>query len=408
MQKNAARGGAAVQTSPHVLVHGIFGWGESEPIYKVFPYWGTTSGDAVKLVREMGHEVYTATVGPLSGAWYTACELYAQLTGTRVDYGEYHSKKSGQRRFGRTYDKPLVDGWGEGRKIHLIGHSYGASTVRMFTHLLTYGAPEEVAESGKENVSPFFLGGQQDRIASVTSVCGSLNPTRTFTVAQKYKLVPVLKKGIIGGTALLSRSRFGGKALSCRLERLGICDTPGKHDRLPLREAFALEEADPNSVYDDLSPEGLQRINDYVDITEGIPFVSFPFDFVKRHGKLVLFKSYFPLLYAITSLIFFDNFITGRGIDKIHDGLLEIEAAEHPDDEPFVYYDAEEGFKDGMWNIMPITYSDHGLPVGLFHGKKETRDCIHNILTVLEKEEIRKLEAEAAKKEAEEKAISNM
>ncbi len=387
-----------MKTSPHVLVHGMFGWGESEKVNKFLPYWGTTSGDAVKYLRDQGHEVYTATVGPLSGTWYTACELYAQLTGTRVDYGEYHASKSGQRRFGRTYDKPLVEGWSEEKKIHLIGHSYGASTVRMFTHILTHGAPEEVAMSGKENVSPFFLGGQQNKLASVTSVCGTLNPTKTFNVAKKYRLLPIMKVGVIGISALISRSPIGGgKFMSCRLERMGICDTPGTHDRLPFRQAMRLEKEDPNSIYDDLSPEGLRKMNEYIRITETLPYISYPFNAVKKHGKLILFKCFFLMLYAITSLIFFDNFISRKKTDLVHDGLLEIESAEHPDDEPFEYYDREKGLQDGTWNVMPITYADHGLPVGLFHGKKSTRKFLHDMLTFIETEELRRIEAAMAK-----------
>ncbi|MBQ8026591.1 MAG: hypothetical protein IJ261_00580, partial [Clostridia bacterium] len=87
-------------------------------------------------------------------------------------------------------------------------------------------------------------------------------------------------------------------------------------------------------------------------------------------------------------------YISGRGTDKIHDGLLELEAAEHPEDEPFTRYDPEKGLQKGIWNIMPLTYADHGLPIGLFAKKMETRHFLNDVLTFLEKEERRALKAE--------------
>ena len=49
----------------------------------------------------------------MGSAWDRTCELYAQLTGTRVDYGKAHAEKYGHARYGRTYEKPLFPGWGE-------------------------------------------------------------------------------------------------------------------------------------------------------------------------------------------------------------------------------------------------------------------------------------------------------
>ncbi len=380
-----------MSNSPFILVHGIFGWGESEGANKVFPYWGTTTGNALNYLRNQGHEVYAPSVAPISGAWYTACELYAQLTGTTVDYGEYHASRCGQRRFGRTFEKPLFEGWGKNKKIHILGHSYGATTVRLFSHILTHGAPEEVAYSGKDNVSPFFLGGKEDHLASVTSLCGSLNPTKTFDVAKKYKLMSLIKNSLLGGAAISSRTPLAGKVVDFRLERIGMNNTPGKQDQLPLRKVFEIEKKDFDAVYKNLSAEGLQKLNDYIEISPNIPFISYPFNFVnqKKSSKLITFNTSFPVLYAVTSLIFFDAHITGRGTDKIHDGLLEIESAEHPDDEPFTRFNPEKGLQKGLWNVMPLTFADHGMPIGLFGNKKETREFLNNVFNFLEKEERR-------------------
>lgn len=71
---------------PTVYVHGLMGWGTRDQIYAVTPYWGLTS-DLMPYLTSKGYESYAASVGPLSSAWDRACELYAQLTGTTVDYG---------------------------------------------------------------------------------------------------------------------------------------------------------------------------------------------------------------------------------------------------------------------------------------------------------------------------------
>ena len=90
-------------------------------------------------LRKKGCECYEASVGPASSAWDRACELYAQLTGTWVDYGKVHSRQRGHKQFGRNYEKPMIENWSAENKIHLIGHSFGGTTIRMLAHLLTHG-----------------------------------------------------------------------------------------------------------------------------------------------------------------------------------------------------------------------------------------------------------------------------
>ena len=89
---------------PYVLVHGLGGYGTESKINEVNPYWGAETGNVATYLRdEMGYKVYEASVGPFSSTWDRTCELYAQLTGTTVDYGEAHSKAHNHDRYGRTY-----------------------------------------------------------------------------------------------------------------------------------------------------------------------------------------------------------------------------------------------------------------------------------------------------------------
>ena len=88
---------------PFVFVHGLMGWGERSMLDPIMPYWGMTTGNLMKYLNSKGYESYAAQVGPLSGAWDRACELYAQLVGGTVDYGAAHSAAKGHDRYGITY-----------------------------------------------------------------------------------------------------------------------------------------------------------------------------------------------------------------------------------------------------------------------------------------------------------------
>ncbi len=85
---------------PMIFVHGMFGWGADEGIDKKLPYWGATTGNLMEFLQESGYECYSVSVGPLSSAWDRACEMYARIMGTTVDYGKAHAEKFGHRRFG--------------------------------------------------------------------------------------------------------------------------------------------------------------------------------------------------------------------------------------------------------------------------------------------------------------------
>ena len=54
-------------------------------------------------MRDRGHTVHYASVGPVSSNYDRACELYAQIKGTRVDYGQVHSQRYGHARYGKDY-----------------------------------------------------------------------------------------------------------------------------------------------------------------------------------------------------------------------------------------------------------------------------------------------------------------
>lgn len=54
------------------------------------------------------NQVFQATVGHISSDHDRACELYAQLTGTKTDYGYWHANATGHSRWGPDYSCVVV------------------------------------------------------------------------------------------------------------------------------------------------------------------------------------------------------------------------------------------------------------------------------------------------------------
>lgn len=375
---------------PLIFVHGMFGWGQNEGVNKFLPYWGATTGSLTDYLASIGIESYAASVGPLSSAWDQACELYAQLTGTTVDYGEAHSKKHGHRRFGRTYEAPLFAGWSKEKKVHLIGHSFGGNTIRMLTHLLTYGSPEESEMSGND-VSPLFLGGNSELVCSVTAICSPLNGTSAYETAKKFKLISPLKYISYNYAGIVGRSPFNGKFADFHLEQFGLTNTPRRKDSEPFAKAVKTLFKTNDCIEYDMSEQGAQDMNGFIKISPSVFYFSYPFNAVREFKSG---KTYRPVdtdfffLAMTSSLMLYDANHNGNH-EKCteNDGLVDICSAMHPLSEPYNFYSHGESINPGTWNVMPTGRGDHGTPIGLFSGKNKTHSFYQNILCKLKEAE---------------------
>ena len=368
---------------PIVFIHGMFGWGEDVAFNKIMPYWGGTCGSITKYLRKKGVECYSVSVGPASSAWDQACELYAQLVGTQVDYGKVHSKKHNHKQYGRRFENGIINEWNKEHKIHLVGHSFGGTCIRMLCHLLEFGAPEEVEASGEE-VSDLFKGGKGHLVASVTAICSPMGDIDTYKAFEEKNYISIVHKGMTNYTGTLGRSPLNGKFLDFKLEHFGLTNTPGMKDAGPLKDAKKrLIESNDNIVYD-LSPEGIKQINERIEIVPDIYYFSYSFnamEYSEKKQRDVIAHTHFPGLRYSAYILMKYSHKNGVFIGNGNDGLVNVSAAESPPDEPGRLFDGN--YKKGVWNIMPVSKGDHGTPIGLCVSKEYTHNLYDQLVELM-------------------------
>lgn len=370
---------------PFIFVHGLMGWGEYQGIDKVMPYWGTTSGNIPKYLERKGYDIYTACVGGNSSAWDRACELYAQLTGSRVDYGEAHSEEHGHSRFGRTYNEPLCPTFGQKDKngniikVNLVGHSMGGVTIRLFSSILEYGAKEEVRKSGN-NVSPFFKGGKGSFIHSITTLSAPHNGALTADKDNDALINLMVNSfyyiwGILDNTPLRP-------IWDIQLEHVGLTDYPddgfdGKFDPELIKELLNSKD----NAYYDLTVKGAKEANEKIKMLDNVYYFSYSTECVFEGpvtGRYYPEPSMNPLFFFTSPKVcnYDKDELMGIPIDESwrrNDGIVSTVSSAYPFDEPHTDFD-KNNIKKGIWNVMPLLEStDHTDFMGTFTNPVEIR-----------------------------------
>lgn len=351
---------------PYVFVHGMMGWGSYDGVESLVPYWGLVNGDMLDDLRADGIECYSASVGKISSNWDRACELYAQLTGTRVDYGEKHSAEHNHARFGRSYEgNALMDSFGKKDengdliKINLIGHSLGGPTVRLFAYMLEYGDKEECATSG-EDVSPLFKGGKGEYVYSVCTMSAPHNGTAVSNIMYDDLGVSYLLTAMGGFLGMEPIARFW----DFQLEQYGITSyrEQGFKSWFSIKGIMNMISSDDNCGYD-LSIRGANALNEKIDIVDGIYYFSYTGEQVtkKDDGTYVPPLDMFPLFTPFSYMI---GKFNGEVYDGVvmteewreNDGLISVISASAPFDEPSVKYEdvTSKTLKKGVWHVMPL------------------------------------------------------
>ncbi len=374
--------------APFIFVHGLNGWGGAEGIDGIIPYWGATTGDLMRYLQYEGYECYSASVGPVNSAWDRACELYAQIIGARVDYGEAHSKEFNHERYGRTYYDALVPNWGELdesgkiKQIHLIGHSFGGTTVRLLIQLLTEGSAEEMAVTPSDSISGLFTGGKSEWVKSATAICTPHNSATVYYPLDALGLIDVIALASYLYIGVLGRSPLNGELVDFHMEQYGLSEIPGGKGSIGLFKAIknVLANKKDSSSYD-LTPEGTLEINESIDISEDIYYFSYPFSTTKSVDALgievpkIKTNPVIFLTAMVMGVMKFKDPDMGFVYDEswlANDALVNTESAKYPFDEPYTDYD-ENNVVKGVWNVMPVSDGDHGTAIGLFADKEQTQ-----------------------------------
>lgn len=375
--------------APFVFVHGLNGWGDADGINRIVSYWGATTGDLMQYLQHEGYECCSASLGPINSVWDRACDLYAQIIGATVDYGEAHSKKFNHARYGRTYDNALVPEWGkldeDGKikQIHLIGHSYGGTTVRMLVYLLTEGSAEERAVTPSDKISGLFTGGKSNWIKSTTAICTPHNSSTVYYPLGALGVVDIIALTSYLFIGVAGRGPLNGKLIDFHMEQFGLSEVPGSNDSIGLFKAIKnILANEEDSCAHDLTPEGSRKINEKIEISKDVYYFSYPFSTTKpvpalgieipslKTNPLILLTS------MMMGVVKFRDPDTGFVYDKewlANDALVNTESSKHPLDEPFTEFDAQN-INKGVWNVMPVREGDHGTAIGLFADKTETRE----------------------------------
>ena len=377
---------------PFIFVHGLNGWGNDEGINGTVPYWGTTTGDLMTYLSDKGYECYACSVGPMNSTWDRACELYAALTGTTVDYGEAHAKEHNHNRYGRTYTEALVPEWGQQtdggmKKIHLIGHSFGGMTVRMLAHLLQAGSEAEREMTPAESISPLFQGGKGDWVKSVNTVCAPLNSSSFFYPVYYLHIYEVVVFLSFLYATFAGRSDTLSQYVDFHLEQFGLTNTPGNHDAIPIGQALKwifknLPFRSTDYAHADLLPVNANKLNEMIDITPDTYYFSYTYCTTRpvpgTKLQIPRLKTNPVIALAALAMGIMPTFVdqtNNYAVDvnaRANDGLVSLTSAQYPWDEPHTDFDAGN-IQKGVWNVMPAREGDHGTAIGLLADADETR-----------------------------------
>lgn len=353
-----------------VFVHGFDGWGSYDKRYQRIPYWGMRGGDLISWLRMEGFPAYAASVSPVGSAWDRACELYAQIFGTQVDYGAAHSREFHHERYGMDFsDRPLIPRWDENMQLVLIGHSFGGVTARLFAHLMAHGDADEREASLNDSISPLFQGGMDFRIHSVVAAASSLNGNSTYTMLEDPAFDPARVK-------VSWKGRLFG--------RIFMKATQKKPDGSDPRDS---------AEYDMQIDRALEMNRKIADLPD-VYYYSVPCSFTRKmkDGSYVPEKEMESVFIMRSAQMGCYSGVTKDGfvIDekwRQNDGRVNTISEIAPFGAKKKNLNPDGSPERGIWNVYPLYHGDHmSLQGGLRH-KRDIRMFYKELLTRIRKQQ---------------------
>ena len=341
----------------YVFVHGLGGWGDYAFYYDLVPYWGMFGGDMMKYLNARGYKCAAASVNPTTSAWDRACELYAQLTGTRVDYGKEHSERFGHDRYGTDYTgKALIESWNETDKINLLGHSFGGATILLLLDLLKDGSEEERNVTDPSELSSLFTGGKESYVYSLTMLSAPLNGT---TASE-----PKGKETSDGGSF--------SAGIGSILNSTGDARDP------------------KDSAHYDLTIDGAMELLETIEVVDSVYYFSLPCAITVKdeNGNWTYDKRKVEIFYRSGV----DDIMTWTGSTEKgyycdeswqeNDGLVNTISAKAPFGAPQQPFD-KDNIRPGIYNVFETFYGDHMSLMGGFFNRTNIREIYPSILDTI-------------------------
>ncbi|WP_142396702.1 lipase [Staphylococcus xylosus] len=332
---------------PIILAHGFSGYpDESKPA--VLPsYWGGNKVDLDKELNKQGYDVREGGMSPFGSNYDRALELYYYIKGGTVDYGAYHSKKYGHARYGKTY-KGIYPEWAPGKKVHLVGHSFGGQTIQVLEDMLRNGVPEEIEYQKKHggDIPEIFAGGNNNMVSSVTTIATPHNGT---FISDKLGNKPIARK--LFYNILKYTSNKNTKA-DYGLEPWGIKqrDDESYIQYLKRVKDNKVWKTDDTS-FTDGSIEGSKKINDRLTLSKDVAYTSITAEDThktfnnRQRGNLKMFAP-FKLLANLVGRQNPESWREGDGPVPLKSGL-------YPFNKPHKDTTFDSKPELGLWGVMP-------------------------------------------------------
>jgi len=367
---------------PIVLIHGFFGWGNDE--MGDYRYWGGKK-DIQKILEDNGYKVINVSVGPISSNWDRAIEVYYQLKGGQVDYGEKHSKKYGliQKPSDKIY-KGLYPEWGSNNPVHLVGHSMGGQTARMLQYLLENEFYINDSLNLKEE-SALLGDSQKGWISSITSLA---TPHDGSTLADIVtKTFPFIQY-FIGLAGVVGTDFYDFDLSQWGINRKSNENWYKYVQRMRNHEAWDTK----NISSWDLSLDGAAEINSFLNASPDVYYFSYSFSATKEDeltGYHIPNKDVFLLIRSRAKLLGSRVVFTSNGSETDsswweNDGIVNSRSMRGPTTgqngpDPITEYLPSEPLMQGQWYTFESIKLDHYQSVGhmLSNEKRAMLDSIY-------------------------------